>query len=198
MDARGGGDAGSDDASRDARDHAEILPARGAFTRYRRRPGVEGDDERYAAFLDALRARFAEDGFVFVVPDERARDDERHEDLVAAVLGEYDRTLRIAVERDDARALLRYDPQETMAHEYPGFNVRCGTARATRTPRPTPTDTLRTRAPRPTTLLDDATVASTKHRRVPTRSSSIASRSMNDAPRPPTHVIGSAAAWTWT
>ena len=24
------------------------------------------------------------------------------------------------------------------------------------------------------------------------------SRSMNDAPRPPTHVIGSAAAWTWT
>ena len=134
MEASGGGDAGSD-ASRVARDHAEILPARGAFTRYRRRPGVAGDDERYAAFLDALRARFAEDGFVFVVPDERARDDERHEDLVAAVLGEYDRTLRIAVERDDARALLRYDPQETMAHKYPGFNVRCATTRGTRVPR---------------------------------------------------------------
>ena len=68
---------------------------------------------------------------MFVVPDERARDDERHEDLVAAVLGEYDRTLRIAVERDDARALLRYDPQETMARKYPGFHVRCAPPRAT-------------------------------------------------------------------
>ena len=136
MEASGGGDAGSD-ASRVARDHAEILPARGAFTRYRRRPGVAGDDERYAAFLDALRARFAEDGFVFVVPDERARDDERHEDLVAAVLGEYDRTLRIAVERDDARAL-RYDPQETMARKYPGFHEVRPSPRDTSFPNPRP------------------------------------------------------------
>ena len=97
---------------------------RGAFRRYRI-AGVAGDDERYAAFLDALRARFAEDAFVFVVPDERARDDERHEDLVAAVLGEYDRTLRIAVARDDARALVRTTRIGDRLLRGPGRHVRC-------------------------------------------------------------------------